>query len=253
MVGNAEWLNKLDAIDTQNDKDLKKIVEDIKELHDNNESNDNIKHIDKRITESLKTKLIEDKKWIAQTLLDAMKDKVSIMQNNPEFVNLYTFLESIVSEKKDSNKTTETVKQSSNTKTPEEYPTIPFPHALSLDITDKAFDEIKNRWSEEFKVFCMAVQVLDRRACYMWGSPKIWDRVLEKVLKKLSDKKNLDKKNTEKVKDGLNNLNKNLDEIYKNLNDSYKFEHAKIDFVEDWWEVWKKINECMKKFEAQID
>lgn len=125
--------------------------------------------------------------------------------------------------------------------------TLPFPHKLDISITDEAHDKIKDKRGEEFQTFKSAVKSLDY-ACYLWASADLWNKALKKSLNKL-----LGKKDVEKIKNSLKTLDKELGEIYKNLSAAYKFKHAKIDYVEDDWETWKKLNNCIKKFISQID
>lgn len=128
-------------------------------------------------------------------------------------------------------------------KRPERPQSLPIPHALSMRITDQAFDKL-DRYSEEFKIFWDAVKILDY-ACYMWGSPDIWNNALNKVLNYLVNNWDI-----QKIKDWLNNLNDNIEKIYKNLNRNYLLQHSKIDYVEDDWEVWKLCNKFIERFSS---
>lgn len=62
---------------------------------------------------------------------------------------------------------------------------MPFPHALNMDITDKAQDIFTDKTSTEFQLFKEAIKALDY-ACMRGGNPEEGNKALMMVLNKLA-------------------------------------------------------------------
>lgn len=205
-------------------------------------------------TQTFKCCSLEDKQSFADAIVERWFDK-DLSISDPELLSLVKEgklkqekeLQGILDEIPDEENNMNTEDESTR-KRPERPLTLQVPHALDMDITDKAIKEM-DRYSEEFKVFWDAVQALDY-ACYMWASPNIWDKALMHTLKELSNK---NEKNILKVKSALKNFTDNLQIIDWKLDSNYKVAHARVNYVEDEWEIWKQINNCIKQFESDIE